>query len=136
MACESINRRSQWLKYGCNSFDAKNPASKPMSFWKEQDVLEYLYKYKVLYASVYGNIIGTEYIDKETDELKKKYDTTGCQRTGCIFCGFGCHLEKEPNRFQKLKETHPKLWEYCMKSIENGGLGMREVLKYIDVKLE
>jgi len=45
-----------------------------------------------------------------------------------MFCGYGCHLEKEPNRFQMLKNTHPKVWDYCMKSVEDGGLGMREVL--------
>lgn len=45
-------------------------------------------------------------------------------------------MEKEPNRFQRLKETHPKQWEYCMKPVEEGGLGMREVLDYIGVKVE
>ena len=127
MACESINRRSQWLKYGCNSFDSKNPASKPMSFWTEQDVLEYIVKYDIPYPSVYGAIVRND---------KGIYYTTGLERTGCVFCGFGCHIEKEPNRFQRLKQTHPKLWEYCMKSIEDGGLGMKKVLEYIGVKIE
>lgn len=127
MACESINRRSQWLKNGCNSFDAKNPASKPMSFWKEQDVLEYIVKYDIPYPSVYGEI---------KQDKNGKYFTTGLERTGCVFCGFGCHIEKEPNRFQRLKQTHPKLYEYCMKPVKNGGLGMREVLEYIGVKIE
>lgn len=127
MACESINRRSQWLKYGCNSFDAKNPASKPMSFWKEQDVLEYIVKYDIPYPSVYGEI---------KQDKNGKYFTTGLERTGCVFCGFGCHIEKEPNRFQRLKQTHPKLYEYCMKPIENGGLGMQKVLEYIGVNVE
>ena len=127
MACESINRRSQWLKYGCNSFDAKNPASKPMSFWKEQDVLEYIVKYDIPYPLVYGKI---------KQDKNGKYFTTGLERTGCVFCGFGCHIEKEPNRFQRLKQTHPKLYEYCMKPVEDGGLGMREVLEYIGVKIE
>lgn len=127
MACESINRRSQWLKYGCNSFDVKNPASKPMSFWKEQDVLEYIVKYDIPYSSVYGTIVQDD---------KGQYYTTGLERTGCVFCGFGCHIEKEPNRFQRLKQTHPKLWKYCMKSVEDGGLGMKKVLEYIGVKIE
>ena len=39
--------------------------------------------------------------------------TTGCKRTGCIFCPFGCHMDKEP-RFQRLKETHPKQWAFCI----------------------
>jgi len=65
-----------------------------------------------------------------------KYYTTACSRTGYSFCGYGCHLEKEPNRFQRLKQTHPKLWEYCMKPWEDGGLGMKEVLGFINVKIE
>lgn len=127
MASESQQRKSQWIKYGCNSFEQNSPQSKPLSVWTEQDILEYLKRFNIPYASVYGEILQDE---------KGKYYTTGCNRTGCIFCGFGCHLEKEPNRFQRLKETHPKQWEYCMKSIEEGGLGMREVLEYIGVKVE
>ena len=127
MACESNARRTEWLKNGCNAFDNERPMSRPMSFWLEQDVLKYLKRYEVPYPSVYGEII-----EDENGDLK----TTGCERTGCMFCGFGCHLEKEPNRFQKLKETHPKVHEYCMKPVEDGGLGMKEVLDYIGVKTE
>ena len=127
MAEESAQRKSNWLMYGCNAFNSKRPTSRPMSFWTEQDVLQYLRSYDIPYASVYGEI--------KEDESGKLY-TTGCDRTGCVFCGFGCHLEKEPNRFQRLHETHPKLWEYCMKDWEDGGLGMRNVLEYINVKVE
>lgn len=127
MAYESRNRKNQWLKTGCNSFDAKNPASKPLSFWLEQDVLEYIVKFNIPYPSVYGEII---------QDKKGKYYVTGVDRTGCVFCGYGCHLQKEPNRFQQLKTTHPKLWNYCMKPVDEGGLGMREVLEYINVKVE
>lgn len=125
MAEESNQRRMQWIKSGCNSFDLNNPASKPMSFWTEQDVLKYISEYNLPIASPYGEI--------KQDE-NGKYYTTSCNRTGCIFCGFGCHLEKEPNRFQQLKETHPKLYDYCMKPWNEGGLGMDEVLNYINVK--
>ena len=93
MTCESKNRESNWLKNGCNAFNNKRPVSNPMSFWTEQDVLRYLKEYNVPYASAYGEIL--------EDENGNLY-TTGCSRTGCIFCGFGCHLEKEPNRFQVL----------------------------------
>ena len=127
MACESRQRKIQWLHNGCNAFDKNNPSSQPLSFWTEQDILNYLFTFNIPYASVYGEILQDE---------KGKYYTTGCNRTGCIFCGFGCHLEKEQNRFQRLKETHPKLWEYCMKPVEDGGLGMRKVLEYIGVKVD
>lgn len=125
MASESKRRELAWIRTGCNAFDTANPISKPMSFWTEQDVLRYLKEFNIPYASVYGDILQDE---------NGKYYTTGCDRTGCIFCGFGCHLEKEPNRFQRLKKTHPKLWEYCMKPWDEGGLGMRKVLDYIGVK--
>lgn len=125
MTCESVSRRSAWLKTGCNSFNSRNPKSQPMSFWTDQDVLQYLRDYNIPYASIYGKI--------KEDENGKLY-TTGCNRTGCVFCGFGCHLEKEPNRFQRLHETHPKLWEYCMRDWDDGGLGMKNVLDYINVK--
>lgn len=127
MACESINRRKNWLHNGCNIIGKKDAKSQPISFWTEQDILEYIKKYDLSYASVYGEIL---------QDNKGKYYTTGCHRTGCVFCGFGCHLEKEPNRFQQLKQTHPKLWEYCMKPWAEGGLGMKEVLSYINVKTE
>lgn len=127
MTCESALRKTEWLKSGCNSFDGIRPQSKPMSFWTEQDVLLYLKKYKIPYASVYGEII---------EDSLGRLSTTKCDRTGCVFCGFGCHLEKEPNRFQRLKTTHPKLWDYCMRPSSEGGLNMREVLDYIGVKIE
>lgn len=127
MAADSQARKMAWLKTGCNAYDSKNPKSQPMSFWTEQDVLKYIKENNLPYASVYGDIV-----EGENGKLK----TTGCYRTGCVFCGFGAHLEKEPNRFQRLKQTHPQLWEYCMKDWDNGGLGMKNVLKQINVKIE
>lgn len=127
MAEESRSRRSTWLRSGCNAFSSKNPSSQPMSFWTEQDVLEYLYTYQIPYASVYGEIIKTD---------GGGWTTTGEQRTGCVFCAFGAHLEKAPNRFQRLKVSHPKLWDYCMRPWEEHGLGMRKVLEYIGVQVE
>lgn len=134
MTDESAQRESNWKMYGCNAFEAKRPTSKPISFWTEQDVLNYIKKYNLEYAPVYGKLI-----EDENDNLH----FTGCQRTGCIFCGFGCHLEKEPNRFQRLEETHPKLHSYCINGGEYNedgvwipsktGLGMGKVLNYIGV---
>ena len=135
MACESILRKTRWMKVGCNAFDGKRPRSAPMSFWTEQDVLEYIKLFNVPYCPAYGDIIDTP------NGLK----TTGCDRTGCIFCMFGCHLEKEPNRFQRLKQTHPRQYDYCINGGEmvdgkwqpnKEGLGLGHVLDYIGVKYE
>lgn len=121
MAAESRLRTQQWLLHGCNGFDMKSPISNPMSFWTEQDVLQYIKQYDLPIANVYGDI---EYAtDPEQIRLwdygidgngTEPLTTTGCKRTGCIFCAFGCHLEKEPSRFQRLKETHPRQYEYCI----------------------
>lgn len=128
MASESNLRNQRWLIYGCNAFDAKgeNQSSNPLSFWTKQDILHYIKKFKIPYCSVYGDIViddrGDDVLEgqinlidylgcyEESDRLK----TTGCDRTGCIFCMFGCHLEKEPNRFQRLKVTHPRQHQYCI----------------------
>lgn len=119
MAEESILRRQQYLRYGCNGFNNKIPTSTPIAFWTEQDILEYIDKYKLNYATVYGDIV------KQDD----KYVTTGCERTGCMFCGYGCHLDSEPNRFQRLRLTHPKQYDYIINK-----LGMGKVLDYLNVK--
>jgi 3'-phosphoadenosine 5'-phosphosulfate sulfotransferase (PAPS reductase)/FAD synthetase len=162
MASESQLRNQKWLKYGCNAFDAKgdNQSSNPLSFWTEQDILHYIKKYNVPYCSVYGDIVIDEKVDGENIlegqinlidyldcyEEEDKLKTTGCNRTGCIFCMFGCHLEKEPNRFQSLKETHPRQYEYCINGGEYNeegkwqpskeGLGLAKVLEYIGVDYE
>ena len=135
MATESLLREKNWLKSGCNAFEDKNPKSQPMSFWTEQDVLQYIYKYNVKIADVYGDVIFKD--GQLTLDGTGKLETTGCDRTGCIFCGFGCHIEKGKSRFERLKETHPRQYDYCLNGGEydkNGiwkpnkqGLGMKHV---------
>lgn len=63
MVEESNLRLQKWLKHGCNAFDLKRPMSAPMSFWSENDVLEYLLKYELDYAECYGEIVPK--LDKE-----------------------------------------------------------------------
>lgn len=158
MASESRLRYRKWLQNGCNAFEKDNPSSQPLSFWTEQDVFHYIKEYNVPYASVYGDIVIDEKVDGDSvlegqinlidylgcHEEQDRLKTTGCDRTGCIFCMFGCHLEKEPNRFQRLKETHPRQYEYCIGGGEYNeegkwqpskeGLGLGKVLDYIGVK--
>lgn len=121
MASESRSRMQSWLKSGCNAFDNSRPSSQPISFWTEQDVLQYIKRYNIPICSVYGDVV----YEDDSEQVRfgdlgvdcsgnGRLTTTGCNRTGCIFCGFGCHLEKEPSRFQRLKVTHPKQYEYCI----------------------
>lgn len=107
------------------------------SAWTDQDILEYIRKYEVPYCPVYGDIV---------EDSMGRLRTTNCDRTGCVFCGFGCHLEKTPNRFQRLKDTHPRQYDHCINGGEyNGdgqwqpskdGLGLGKVLDYIGVPYE
>lgn len=142
MASEGINRENEWMKRGCNAFDALRPSSRPLSFWTEQDILHYIKEFDVPYCPVYGEIRirqKEDQIDGQIDmidylgcyEPEDTLETSGCSRTGCMFCMFGAHLEKKPNRFQQMKTTHPKQYAYCMDK-----LGLKEVLDYIGVPYE
>ena len=143
MATESIMRTQKWLQEGCNAFNVTRPKSKPMSFWTEQDVLLYIKENNLPICSVYGDVV-TDYksmgqcdnqmsladygiFDNERPLLK----TTGCSRTGCVLCGFGCHLEKYPNRFQMLKETHPKFYN-LIHILKNNGVTYAEAIDWIN----
>jgi len=117
MACESKVREKAWLETGCNAFNAKKKISKPMSFWTEQDVLRYIKLNDIKIADVYGFVAADKDGQQALDDCGCKLCTTGESRTGCIFCGFGAHLEKGEGRFERLKKTHPKQYDYCM----NGG---------------
>ena len=144
MTDESRLRTEQWLKNGCNGFSMKKPISNPMSFWTEQDIYQYIKENHISIASVYGDVVykgndGLLYQDSlyGGGELC----TTGCDRTGCIFCAFGAHLEKGESRFQRLKRTHPRQYEYCIGGGEyvNGiwqpnqkGLGMGHVFNELN----
>jgi 3'-phosphoadenosine 5'-phosphosulfate sulfotransferase (PAPS reductase)/FAD synthetase len=119
MAYEGRRRKTRYLMYGCNSFTLKRPKSSPLGFWMEQDVLRYLKDFQIPYSKVYGDII-----EREDGALA----TTGCERTGCMFCMFGLHLDKNENRFVRMKRTHPKLWSYCIGTLEIG-----EVLDYMGI---
>lgn len=123
MACESKLRAQSWLRSGCNGFESKRPISQPLAFWLEQDILRYLQITGIPYAPIYGEIIEIRKKDK-TPILA----TTGVSRSGCMFCMYGVHLEAEPNRFQRMADTHPKQYEYCMDT-----LGCGQVLDFIGV---
>ena len=117
MAVESTRREEVWYEKGCNAFEGSNIRSAPMSFWTDQDVLKYIKENNLTIASVYGDIVSDKGGQLAFDDCGCKLCTTGCNRTGCIFCGFGAHLEKGEGRFQRLKRSHPKQYDFCI----NGG---------------
>ncbi|WP_300857276.1 phosphoadenosine phosphosulfate reductase family protein [uncultured Clostridium sp.] len=141
MADESALRRTRYIKDGgCNAFGNKRPQSKPIGFWKEQDVLSYIYLNNIKIPSIYGDV-------QESFDLigTPTYSLTGVKRTGCMWCILGSHLENpSENRFIQMKKTHPKLYNYCINGGEynkegrwipsNSGLGIGHVLDSLDVQ--
>lgn len=138
MADESRLRLQKWLQNGCNAFHATHPISNPMSFWTEQDVLQYIVERNIKICSVYGQVV-IDYGDELEGQMTlgdfglynetKKYKCTGCERTGCVLCGFGCHLDKGKGRFEMLKETHPKFYN-LLDVIKNNGITFRQAIEW------
>ena len=56
LAEESRMRTSIWLRFGCNSYSGRKN-SRPMSFWTEQDVLQYIKDENLEIARISGNIV-------------------------------------------------------------------------------
>ena len=140
MAIESRLRTQKWIQNGCNGFNLTIPTSNPMSFWLENDVLQYIVENGLKICSVYGDVVedyGND-IDGQMrlsdygicDESDKRYKTTGCKRTGCMLCGFGCHLERKgKGRFEMLKESHPGMYGLLDK-VTNNGVTFREAIEW------
>lgn len=178
MTEESKLREGKWLKNGCNSFKSEHPNSAPMSFWREQDVLQYLYIHhdEILemifsslkeqgftdeeikdmdiqhpWASCYGKIkpyITKDEIDGQVlmqqvlnDYRECKFCTTGCKRTGCIFCLFG--ITQDLDRILKAQQEEPLITDYVLRGGEfnekgmwqpsKNGLGFWFVLRWLTV---
>ena len=127
MAEESFLRQTSWMNHGCNSFDSKRIMSAPMAFWTEQDALAYIKLTGIPYSEIYGDIVPKNNQQSLFAE-DQKLMTTGCRRTGCFACMFGVHLERGPNRFQKMFLTHPKLHYYCIHT-----LGCGQVMDYMGI---
>ena len=111
---EGFMRARLYAHTGCNVYDGKTIKSQPLGPWNRQDVLRY----------IDGDI------RKSSSGL---YYTTGEQRTGCMFCAFGAHMEECPNRFQRMAKTHPKHWKICM-NLENNGVRYQDAL--LECKIE
>ena len=143
MASESVMRTQKWLQDGCNAFNVTRPHSNPISFWTEQDVLLYIKEKNLPICSVYGDVVTD---DEESGQMTladvmgmEEFDlgrpllhTTGCQRTGCVLCGFGCHLEKDGHgRFEMLKKTHPK-FHNLLYILKNNGVTYAEAIDWVN----
>ena len=104
---ESRRRKGSWLKLGtCNNYAGGK--SNPLSIWDEKDINRYIVEAKLPICELYNQ---------------------GFDRTGCMFCGFGCKGIND-FRFRYLRENKPKLYEYMM-SISNSGITFKEAIQMI-----
>lgn len=119
-AAESLIRKRSWIGRGCNSYSIQKgraAKSNPLAPWLEQDILHYIKRNDIEICSVYGDLV---YTDADGNELDTALDAdqplkcTGCQRTGCMFCPFGVHLEKGTTRYQRMKITHRRQYEFML----------------------
>lgn len=125
LAEESMLRTQSWLKNGCNAFESKDPKSQPLSFWLEQDILQYIKDNNITIADIYGDII---YKDKNGNCYDNtlcghcgKLACSGVARTGCAFCGFGAgneHKQLGKSRYELLAEKYPKIYDFVLRGGE------------------
>jgi 3'-phosphoadenosine 5'-phosphosulfate sulfotransferase (PAPS reductase)/FAD synthetase len=108
MADESELRMQTYIRFGCNAFDLKDPTSRPIIFWTEQDVLQYITDNNLPIAGAYGEVINRG----------GNLSCTGEQRTGCKFCLFGLHMQDGENRIQKLSRIEPESYRHAIEDLK------------------
>lgn len=148
MACESRLRRQKWIMHGCNAFDTEHPQSNPMAFWLEQDVLAYIHKNHLPIAPPYRGIVIDNNKTEQHGQLSIyditgnyegcRFRTTGCVRTGCVYCLFG--IRSDWDRLVRLQEEEPEICDYVMRGGEfkdgmwkpKNGFGFRFVCEWLN----
>ena len=145
MASEGGRREKALMVNGCNYWTKGTQRSAPFAIFNRQDILRLALEMDAYYhahwrefgESEIETIIPEAYGTIETDE-NGDLCTTKAQRTGCSMCGFGIHLEKRPNRFDRLYLSNKAEWEYlmyrCCKDESGNYFGWSRVLDYIDVQ--
>lgn len=96
LAEESRQREMDWIEFGCNVFDVKKDNQcRPLSFWTEKDIYDYIDLYKLKISDLYS---------------------MGYKRNGCMFCGFGIEYDEieGKNRYERLLITHPRSYKYLI----------------------
>lgn len=109
MAEESQMREKDYIKQGkCNSFGENGGKIKslPLSIWCERDIFDYIKDRDIKISDIY---------------LK------GAQRTGCMFCGYGCQF-KDDYRLKLIYDLYPKFYNLFM-SYTNNGITYREAMR-------
>lgn len=122
MASEHGRREISLMKHGCNYYGKTVTRSCPFAIFNKTDLLRLAIELEVPVPAIYGEI---------AELADGTLITTKATRTGCTMCGFGVHMEKRPHRFDRLRESDPKQWEFWMYD-----QGWGKVLTYIGVEWE
>jgi 3'-phosphoadenosine 5'-phosphosulfate sulfotransferase (PAPS reductase)/FAD synthetase len=109
MASESRLRLMTYLRKGCN-FIGKRSMCSPIAFWTDKDIWDYIKKYDLKYSRIYN---------------------LGYERTGCMFCMFGIHLNQGKSKFDIMRKTHPMLYDYCINK-----LGCGDVIRFVGINID
>ena len=131
MASEGGRRAKALMLNGCNYWGKSTIRSCPFAIFDRQDLLQLALDLHVPVPEIYGEIV------READGT---LHTTKAQRTGCSMCGFGIQLERQPHRFDMLREQNLKEWEFwmyrCCKNPDGTHYGWGKVLDYIGIEWE
>lgn len=76
----------------------------PIGLWTDEDVWEYIHRYKLRYSPLYD--IEYTAADGSTHHIA---------RNGCMMCG--TDIQFKDNHLSVLRQTHPKAWESCMERL-------------------
>lgn len=149
MASEGGRRAKALRMHGCNYFGESTIRSAPFAIFHCQDLLTLALEMEDYYQANWQKFNPNKHIDSIVPsiygEIVRDDDgtlrTTKAQRTGCSMCGFGIHIEKRPHRFDLLRESNSKEWEYwmyrCVTDPQTGEqYGWGKVLDYIGVGWE
>ena len=95
--------------------------------------------YKDIVPYQEGAIDGQMLLDEVVECGDCKFRTTGCKRTGCIFCFFG--ITQDPERMLRTQDMEPKIADYILRGgmiNENGmwqpspdGMGLWFVIEWL-----
>lgn len=121
MADNSKTRMDSYRKTGCNLFDEKGKGvSKPLGAVTEETIKWYIKQEQIPVAPVYGKIV----------ECKGCLKFSGEQNTGCKLCGFGIMFDWD--RYERLAKIEPETAKKAFESIENGGLGYKQICEFLN----
>lgn len=136
MVKRKINNHDDVMFYGNRIVDRKT--GKTIERKEFYNPICSVYKKIVIDYKAEGNVEGQMDISELSEDMgvfdigNRPLKTTGCSRTGCVLCGFGCHLESEDDaRFVRLKETHFGMYALLDKA-ENNGFTYRQAIDWVN----